>query len=87
MALLLLDDDGDLARALDLEVEERVALVDEDACAMGVRLEGAGRLAGRVDDAGDEPVAAQPAGRGGSRTRCVRRPSGWGVKLPCGAAW
>ena len=66
VALLLLDDDRDRLRPLDLEVEEGVALADEEAEVVRVGLEGARGLAGLVDDAGDQPVAAQAAGRAGA---------------------
>ena len=66
VALLLLDDDRDGSCALDLEVEERVALADEEREVVGVGLEGARGLPARVDDAGDQALAAQAAGGAGA---------------------
>ena len=86
MALLLLDDDRNLARALDLEVEEGVALVDEEREVVGVGLEGARGLAAGVDDAGHEPVAAQAAGGAGAELGALGDLEDWGVKRPSGTA-
>ena len=63
VTLLLLDDDRDLAGALDLEVEQGVALVDEERELMRVGLKRPRRLAAGVDDAGHETVAAQASRR------------------------
>ena len=60
--LLLLDDDRNRSRSLDLEVEERVA-VGEDRLHVARRdLEGARFGAAGVDDAGNQPPAPQAAG-------------------------
>ena len=63
VVLLLLDHDRDRLGAVDLEVEQRVALREQDAEVAGGDLEGAGLAALAVDDAGNEALPAQASGR------------------------
>ena len=67
--LLLLDDDRDGFAALDLEVEERVALADDVRTSRSATWNGGRLRAAGVDDAGHQPVAAQAAGGAGAELR------------------
>ena len=60
VALLVLDDHGQALAAVDLDVEQRVALCQHPAQAARVDLERDGVRADPVDDAGHEALAAQP---------------------------
>ena len=61
VALQVLDDDGLGAAAVEGEVQDRAGLGERVAQEDGVDLEGAGLIGAAVDDAGDEPAAAQAA--------------------------
>ena len=74
VALLLLDDDGNAAGALDLEVEEGVALADEEPEVVGVGLEGRARPPRPCRRRRGRARRGAGGGSCGSRTRCARRP-------------
>ena len=80
--LLVLDDDRDAFRALELEVEERGAAGEHVADLALGDLEGAGLRAAGVDDARARSRRGAGAGRCASRTPCAERPSAFRVKRP-----
>ena len=61
VALLLLDHDRHRRSVADLQVEQRLALGEQDPKVALGDLEGLGLAAVAVDDARDQAVAAQPA--------------------------
>ena len=82
VSLLLLDHHRDRGRALDLEVEEGVALGDHVLRRALRHLERAGLCAAAVDDAGDQPVTAQAAAGAGAELGCAERPGVWRDRRP-----
>src|SRR5262249_4943412 len=60
--LLLLDHDGNGLRALQLEVEQRVALAQQDSELASGNLERPGVATLAVDDTRHQAIPAQPAG-------------------------
>ena len=66
MVLLLLDHDRHGLRTLDLEVEQRVALIQDHPGVAAFDLKAHGVITTGVDDTGDLSVAAEPTGSPGA---------------------
>ena len=84
VALLLLDHDRNRARPLDLDVDQGTAVDEDVADRASLGLKGAGIVAAAVDDAGDEPLAAQAAAR--ARAEIGARLGFQGCAVGCHAA-